>query len=57
MTSALFGFGAVLVLAFMRMPLGLALGLVGVAGFAYESSMRAAMASAARLVIDASQSY
>ena len=39
MTSALFGFGAVLVLAFMRMPLGIALGLVGVAGFAYESSM------------------
>ena len=57
MISALFGFAAVLVLAFMRMPLGIALGLVGVAGFAYESSMRAAMSSAARLVIDASQSY
>lgn len=57
MISALFGFAAVLVLAFMRMPLGIALGLVGVLGFAHESSMRAAMSSASRLVIDASQSY
>ena len=29
MTVALIGFAAVLVLAFMRMPLGIALGLVG----------------------------
>ncbi len=57
MTAALIGFFAVLVLAFMRMPLGIALGLVGVVGFAYESSLRAAMSSASRLVIDASQSY
>ena len=33
MTIALVGFGAVLLLAFMRMPLGLALGLVGFIGF------------------------
>jgi len=57
MTSALFGFAAVLVLAFMRMPLGIALGLVGVVGFTYEASFRAAMSSASRLVIDSSQSY
>lgn len=57
MISALIGFAAVLVLAFMRMPLGIALGLVGVIGFAHESSYRAAMSSASRLVIDASQSY
>lgn len=57
MTSALFGFAAVLILAFMRMPLGIALGLVGVIGFAYESSLRAALSSASRLVIDASQNY
>ncbi len=57
MITALYGFAAVLVLAFMRMPLGIALGLVGVLGFAHESSMRAAMSSASRLVIDASQSY
>ena len=57
MTAALYGFAAVLVLAFMRMPLGIALGIVGVVGFAHESSWRAAMSSASRLVIDASQSY
>jgi len=57
MTAALIGFAAVLVLAFMRMPLAIALGLVGVVGFAHEASWRAAMSSASRLVIDASQSY
>jgi tripartite ATP-independent transporter DctM subunit len=57
MIAALIGFAAVLVLAFMRMPLGIALGLVGVVGFANESSLRAAMSSASRLVIDSSQSY
>ena len=55
MTAALIGFAAVLILAFMRMPLGVALGLVGVVGFAYESSLRAALSSASRLVIDAGQ--
>jgi len=57
MSAALIGFAAVLILAFMRMPLAVALGLVGVVGFAHESSWRAAMSSASRLVIDASQSY
>jgi len=57
MISSLIGFASVLLLAFMRVPLGIALGLVGVVGFTYESSFRAAMSSASRLVIDASQSY
>ena len=57
MTAALIGFAAVLVLAFMRMPLGIALGLVGVIGFGELSGYRAAMSSASRLVIDAGQSY
>lgn len=57
MITSLIGFAAVLVLAFMRMPLGIALGLVGVIGFTYESSFRAALSSASRLVIDAGQSY
>ena len=56
MTAALIGFAAVLVLAFMRMPLGIALGLVGVIGFGELSGYRAAMSSASRLVIDAGQS-
>ncbi|MFK8077637.1 MAG: TRAP transporter large permease [Granulosicoccus sp.] len=57
MTAALIGFAAVLVLAFLRMPLGVALGLVGVVGFAELANLKAAMSSAARLVIDSGQSY
>jgi tripartite ATP-independent transporter DctM subunit len=57
MTVALIGFAAVLILAFMRMPLGVALGLVGFIGFSELSSYRAGMSNAARLVIDTGQSY
>jgi hypothetical protein len=57
MTIALIGFAAVLTLAFLRMPLGIALGLVGVIGFGQLANYKAAMSSAARLVIDAGQSY
>ncbi|MEP0944180.1 MAG: TRAP transporter large permease [Rhizobiaceae bacterium] len=57
MTVALIGFAAVLILAFMRMPLGVALGLVGLVGFSELSNYRAGMSNAARLVIDTGQSY
>ena len=57
MTLALIGFAVVLILAFMRMPLGVALGLVGLVGFSELSSYRAGMSNAARLVIDSGQSY
>jgi len=57
LTEAIIGFAAVLVLAFLRMPLGIVLGLVGVVGFSYLSGFRAAISSAARLVIDSGQSY
>lgn len=57
MTFALIGFAAVLILAFMRMPLAVALGLVGVIGFSELTSYRAGMANASRLVIDSGQSY
>jgi len=57
MTFALIGFAAILVLAFMRMPLGVALGLIGVVGFSELSNYRAGMSNAARLVIDSGQSY
>jgi len=46
-----------LILAFLRMPLGVALGLVGLVGFSELSSYRAGMSNAARLVIDSGQSY
>jgi C4-dicarboxylate transporter DctM subunit len=54
---SLIGFAAILGLAFLRMPLGFSLGLVGVVGFAELSSYRAAMSNAGRLVIDAGQNY
>ena len=57
MIIALIGFAAVLILAFLRMPLGIALGLVGLVGFSELSSYRAGMSNAARLVIDSGQSY
>ena len=57
MIISLIGFGAILTLAFMRMPLGFALGLVGFIGFAELSSYRAAISNAARLVIDSGQNY
>lgn len=57
MTVVLIGFAAILVLAFMRMPLGVALGLIGVVGFSELSNYRAGMSNAARLVIDSGQSY
>jgi C4-dicarboxylate transporter DctM subunit len=57
MLVSLIGFAALLILAFMRMPLGLALGIVGVVGFGELASYRAAVSSAARLVIDSGQSY
>ncbi len=57
MTFALIGFAVVLVLAFLRMPLGVALGLVGLVGFSELSNYRAGISNAARLVIDSGQSY
>jgi len=55
--ASLIGFAAILILAFLRMPLGFALGLVGAVGFAELSSYRAAISNAGRLVIDAGQNY
>lgn len=57
MLVSLIGFAVLLVLAFMRMPLGVALGVVGVVGFSELSNFRAALSNAARLVIDSGQNY
>ena len=55
MIVSLIGFAALLLLAFLRMPLGLALGIVGGVGFSLLASERAAISNAARLVIDSGQ--
>ena len=51
------GFVAVLVLVLLRMPIAIAMGLVGIVGFAYQTSGRAAISMASRLVIDTAQDY
>jgi len=57
MLIACLGFVAVLVLVFLRMPIALAMGLVGIIGYARETSMNAAVSMAGRLIIDTSQDY
>ena len=57
MTAAIIGFIAVLALALMRMPIALAMGIVGVIGYAQETSWRAAISMAGRLIIDTAQNY
>ena len=49
MLVSLIGFAALLFLAFLRMPLGLALGIVGGVGFSLLATERAAISNAARL--------
>lgn len=57
MFISIIGFAAVLVLVFLRMPIAIAMGLVGIVGYAYETSSRAAISMAGRLIIDTSQDY
>ncbi|MGI9464171.1 MAG: TRAP transporter large permease, partial [Aestuariivirgaceae bacterium] len=57
MLTAIIGFALVLVLVFLRMPIAIAMALVGTVGFAYETSYRGAISMAGRLVIDTSQDY
>ncbi len=57
MLAASLGFAAVLVLVMLRMPIAIAMGLVGIIGYAMETSMRAAISMGSRLIIDTSQDY
>ena len=56
-TISLIGFGAVVLLAFLRFPLALAMGMVGVIGFGELTNYRAAISNLGRLVLDLGQSY
>tara|TARA_B100001113_G_scaffold310200_1_gene273276 strand:+ start:1528 stop:2826 length:1299 start_codon:yes stop_codon:yes gene_type:complete len=56
-TVSLIGFAAILLLAFMRFPLALSMGLVGVIGFGELTNYRAAISNLGRLVLDLGQSY
>ena len=57
MLLAIAGFAAVLALVFLRMPIAIAMGVVGIVGYAFETSARAAVSMAGRLIIDTSQDY
>lgn len=57
MIESLIGFGVVLVLVMLRMPIAFAMGLVGMVGYMLETSFRGAISMVARLIIDASQDY
>ncbi|MFD1509668.1 TRAP transporter large permease [Lacimonas salitolerans] len=57
MIESLIGFGTVLVLVLLRMPIAFAMGLVGLVGYMIETSWRGAVSMAARLIIDTSQDY
>lgn len=57
MIEALIGFGAVLVLVLVRVPIAFAMGIVGMVGFMLETSFRASISMVARLIIDTSQDY
>ncbi len=57
MIPAIIGFAAVLALVLIRTPIALAMGLVGIIGYSHETSFRAAISMAGRLVIDTAQNY
>ncbi|MGR2738660.1 TRAP transporter large permease [Billgrantia sp. Q4P2] len=58
MTEALYGFATLLLLAFLRVPLAFAMGIVGFAGFYYlTGNWSAAEAMAARRVVDTAMDY
>ncbi|MCA1243303.1 TRAP transporter large permease [Stappia stellulata] len=57
MTAALLGFAAVLGLILLRVPIALAMGAVGIFGYAMETSMRASLSMSARLITDAARDY
>lgn len=57
MLISVIGFAAVLVLVFLRMPIAIAMGLVGIIGYSQLTNLKAAVSMAARLIIDTAQDY
>jgi C4-dicarboxylate transporter DctM subunit len=57
MLTSLFGLGSVLILVFLRMPIAIAMGLVGFIGYAEMRGTRASISMVGRLVIDTAQDY
>ena len=57
MIMSIIGLVAVLVLVFLRMPIAIAMGIVGFVGFAELRNFRAAISMVGRLIIDTAQDY
>ena len=57
MTLAFIGFAAVLFLVFLRMPIAIAMGIVGITGYSQLTNFKASISMASRLVIDTAQDY
>ncbi len=57
MLFSILGLSAVLVLVFLRMPIAIAMGLVGFAGYAEIRGFRASISMVGRLIIDTTQDY
>ena len=57
MTEALFAFGAMLLLAFLRLPIAFAMGLVGFVAFAMKTSIPASMAMVGAITYETGLSY
>ena len=57
MLESLIGLAGVLILVLLRMPIAIAMGIIGFLGFMEIRGFRAAVSMVARLIIDASQDY
>lgn len=57
MLISVLGLGAVLVLVFLRMPIAIAMGLIGFVGYAEIRGFSASISMVGRLVIDTAQDY
>ena len=57
MIMSIIGLVAVLILVFLRMPIAIAMGIVGFIGFAELRNFRAAISMVGRLIIDTAQDY
>ena len=57
MLLSFMGFAAVLVLVFLRMPIAIAMGIVGFVGYAEIRGLRASISMVGRLIIDTAQNY
>lgn len=57
MLASLIGLAAVLALVFLRMPIAIAMGVVGFAGYAELRGFRASISMVGRLIIDTAQDY